>query len=736
MVLIGAFLAALPVGVAYVLEDMLRERGANSVVIDDIDINLFTGVADVYNVTAVDDTGRIQVDTLTIDVSMLSLLSGRVEILQLDLAGGHLDLIQSKDGAWQFGTLRIEGSDETAQPVVSEPAAPLALGAHRVTVEDFTVTLESAELVREFEIESLLVERAFSWQPQDPLQLDVTLRSGDAELDLSAQATPFDETLVLSGDLEFDNLLLQNIQNPRLAAALEKLAGRLDTDLAFNIRLAPEDSLEISLQGGLSLSDAAFADQGARIEFSEVEWRGDADTLISLSADPAPPTLAVTGALELANLSITGEADSFELVSVGAIELQNLNASALEASIENLAVTNLQARLERGASGAIRLPGGLAETSEAAPVSTTVPAPTTAPSGAVTPYAVRIDQLLLAGDNQLQIRDASVAPVFSANLVIEQLQLENIDTTGEVPLTLNLTARASDSSSLNIEGSLAPFAQQLSADLKVDIAGFDLSQFSAYVPGYNIERGRLALESTPKLVDNELDVLNKVTIDKLRIRGKDGEEDALVAAGAAMPLDVMLDLLRDSNDRIALEIPITGNIQSFDVGLGQVVRKASRAALQKAAMAYVKNALQPLGTILFAADLAGKAARPRFESIKFAPGDAALAPDQNEYTDKIAALLNKRPALGLTLCGIATQQDKAALAMVSTDNETTSRPAEPTQNTTPEVPEEDLLALAKARADAVRQRLREDGVNAEQLFECRSSFESAEDALPRVRVML
>jgi outer membrane protein OmpA-like peptidoglycan-associated protein len=202
-----------------------------------------------------------------------------------------------------------------------------------------------------------------------------------------------------------------------------------------------------------------------------------------------------------------------------------------------------------------------------------------------------------------------------------------------------------------------------------------------------------------------------------------------MAAGAAMPLDVMLDLLRDSDDRIEIEIPVTGSLESFDVGLNQVIRKATQAALQKAAVAYVKNALQPLGTILFAAKLVGKAARPRFQPVVFAAGKSSLSGDHVEYTNKIAELLKKRPSLGLTLCGVATNHDEIALAPVP-------EISLPEAQATPAVTSEMLLALAKARADALKDGLVSLGVDVAQLFDCRASFEPSEDDVPRVEVML
>jgi len=653
--LVVVFLLVLPFAAARVLEDMLRDRGATEVSIADMDINLFAGSVDFYDVVASNDSGRLQVDTLEVEVSPWSIFSGRVEILDLNLTGGHLDLIQGQDGVWQLGSLRLDAGAEPSEPKDADPTRPWGLGAHRVVVQDFTLALQSDQLVREFELQRLSVQRAFSWQPKQSLTLELSLRSGEAELDITAQATPFDEIIEISGDIELENLLLQNIRNPSLANALEHLTGTVNTAVDFNLRLLPGSSLDLELSGEFSLSEAVFAAQGAMLELSEIAWQGTTKAAIKLSDEAAPASFAMTGEVKLTDLRVLDMQDNFALLSLGNLDVRGLNVTQQLAAMTALTLTDLEAHVQRLTNGTLRVPGDLNTTSVASDGQEQGQA-----RGAV-PYSVRIGQVVLAGDNLIHVRDEAVNPVFTAEVNITELSVSDIDTGSAQPLSISFEASSSDIDRLRVVGTLTPFAVQLSADLQVDLEGVDSSRFSAYVPGYNIERGRLALQSSATVVNGELDIHAKVTIDKLKIAGKTDDEDPLVAAGAAMPLDVMLDLLRDSHDRIVIEIPVTGSLEHFDVGLNQVIRKATRAALQKAAVAYVKNALQPLGTILFAADLIGKAARPRFQPVAFAAGKSLLTGEHAGYTDKIAGLLKKRPSLGLTLCGVATKQDEIAL---------------------------------------------------------------------------
>jgi len=138
----------------------------------------------------------------------------------------------------------------------------------------------------------------------------------------------------------------------------------------------------------------------------------------------------------------------------------------------------------------------------------------------------------------------------------------------------------------------------------VTLNALELPRFSSYIPGYNIDRGRLSTESAVSLNGEMLDIQNRVVLEQLRLAGKAAEGNAILAEGMSMPLDVALDLLRDGDDRISLSLPVTGSLSDPKFDSADIIRTVMQNALQNAAMSYVTNALQPLGTLLLIGDLA------------------------------------------------------------------------------------------------------------------------------------
>ena len=397
---------------------------------------------------------------------------------------------------------------------------------------------------------------------------------------------------------------------------------------------------------------------------------------------------------------------------------------------------------------------------------------------------VMIGSLRLTGDEFLSFQDLSVTPPVSFNLTTMDLSISGIDTSGDQPMDLSFATGNGDLS-LMVNGNVNPFAQSLRVGLDVTVSGLDLPRFSPYVPGYNIDRGRLGTQTTVAIDGDALDVRNELVVERLTLSGKAAEGNDFLAQGMAMPLDVALDLLRDGDDRIALSIPVTGSLSDPQFGTQDIVRVAMQRALQNAAMSYVRNALQPLGTILLVGNLAAQASRPRFDPIEMTPGEAGLSDTGREYLTKIGELLTERPALQLTMCGVATSADRQAMMDAAVQarlaaqgeaaqpalqtaqgagasgnpvTESAARaadllglltgataaeppaladPAAPEELPLPQVSDQALLELAAQRTRAVTGYLIDDnGIARDRLFNCREIIETSSEDGPRVDITL
>lgn len=196
-----------------------------------------------------------------------------------------------------------------------------------------------------------------------------------------------------------------------------------------------------------------------------------------------------------------------------------------------------------------------------------------------------------------------------------------------------------------VEGSLATFDPKAFLDLRVTFRNVEmvpLSPYTATFAGRRIEAGRLGLDLQYKIDKGALAGDNKVELDKFTL----GER--VEAPGALnLPLDLAVALLTDSEGRIALAVPVKGNVNEPEFSYGHVIWQA------------ITTVLTNIVTAPFRALFGGGG--DAVESIAFDAGRGALTPPEREKLKRVAEALAKRPQLKLVVEGQYGEADRAAL---------------------------------------------------------------------------
>jgi hypothetical protein len=126
--------------------------------------------------------------------------------------------------------------------------------------------------------------------------------------------------------------------------------------------------------------------------------------------------------------------------------------------------------------------------------------------------------------------------------------------------------------------------------------------------------------------------------------------------------------------------------------------------------------------------------------VAFTRGSAELSPDQSAYLNEMAGILNERPDVDVTLCGVAVPDDLVPATAPSATGATAAAdaPAEAAPSPAPVVPaaapEPALLALGDSREKVVKDSLVELGVEPGRLVTCKPEIDRAPDAEPRVEI--
>ncbi|HLO77042.1 MAG TPA: DUF748 domain-containing protein [Magnetospirillum sp.] len=357
---------------------------------------------------------------------------------------------------------------------------------------------------------------------------------------------------------------------------------------------------------------------------------------------------------------------------------------------------------------------------------------------------VALGRLRLGGDSRVEFEDRSLAEPVRLRIEGLDVTLSDLDTARpdrDSPFTAKArigTAR------LSAQGRGRPFADTPGGDVKAEIHALDLPPLSPYAAnslGVHLQTGQLDADVSLSAIQGKLDGGLTLTLSELFIAQPD--PNAPIAKSADMPVETVLDLLRDSENRIHLTIPVRGDLANPDFDISDAVGQAVGGALKATVFTTLKVAF-PLAGLISLVIEEGENQRLGLEPLAFAPGTDVLGTSERERLGSVAGLMTERPALRLTLCGVATeggdgpvlaerkrQEDLGLLAKLQK-----MVGAAPKPETLP-VDHDQLLQLADGRAQAAKAFLVDEArIDPGRLFTCRPRVEVEAKAAPRVDLVL
>lgn len=203
---------------------------------------------------------------------------------------------------------------------------------------------------------------------------------------------------------------------------------------------------------------------------------------------------------------------------------------------------------------------------------------------------------------------------------------------------IQLDGRVDQYGTAKISGALDINDFKRSTDITMVFRNVEMANISPYsgkFAGRRIKSGKLSLDLKYQIQTNKLVGDNKIIVDNLVLGEKVDSPDA-----TNLPLDLAVALLADSNGRIDLGLPVSGELNDPQFSIGPIIWKAFVNIIIKA----VTAPFRALGSLL------GEGAE-KFNAVEFDPGKAELLPPEKEKLKKMADALQKKPQLRLVIQG-------------------------------------------------------------------------------------
>ncbi len=357
-----------------------------------------------------------------------------------------------------------------------------------------------------------------------------------------------------------------------------------------------------------------------------------------------------------------------------------------------------------------------------------------------------LGRLTVGGNSKIVFEDRSSGETVRLEAQPVDLSLADLDSDRpDRDSSFDLHATIGEAS-IAATGVARPFADPISGRVDGRVTALELPPLSPYLAealGVHLHTGHFDGAFTGGVVKGALDGKLSVELSNLFIAPPD--PDAPIAKKMDMPIETVLDLLRDGEDRIRLSLPVRGDLANPDLDISDAVAQAVAGALKSTVLTTLKLAF-PVATLISMAVDAEDKSRLALAPLAFAPGADTLSDEHRKTLTGVAELMRGRPGLKLTLCGKADAgdwpplaerrraEDKPLLARLErmVGVQRNAADAGPLDH-------DALTGLAENRADAAKEFLVDSaGIDAGRLFACRAEVEAAAggDKGPRVELLL
>ena len=565
---------------------------------------------------------NVQVEQAQLTLSdLLVPFSGKDQFSLADfsVAGSSFNLQQQDIN---LGTITLNGGDIKATRLVDGSLSPLQLLREQPPTNDtdttertepsdsWNILVESLDL-QEFKL--LLTDLSLAKKPQvnipdfnfhtenlgypiaekSPFTLAAKIgKQGSIKIDGSFIHTPLQlqaQTEITAFPLVFFNNFVPDNLNINLKS------GRFYSNLAVNLEQQP-DKLSGDFSGKIHVSDFDLRDPIGNGEL--ITWKNL--DLSSIKGEIAPFSLHIQNVVlsdYLANIQITPE---------GQINLTSITATDVEAGVKEPVITK-------------EMP----------------------PSKSEPPPDIQIDTLTLQGGT-VSFIDRHLASIFSTTMYELGGRVTGLASDEQMQADVDLRGQLENHSPLSITGKINPLSRDLYSDLTLSFNDIDLTPMTPYSGtylGYVIDKGKLNLDLNYHIEHNIIRAKNKVMIDQFTFGDSVKSDKA-----TSLPVAFAIALLKDTNDEIHLNIPISGDLTDPDFSLGGVIVTVLKNLLVKAATSPFSLLTSMLG------------GDEDFTGINFPSGIAVIDEGQLTKLKSLAEMLTKRPALTLEISGFADQE--------------------------------------------------------------------------------
>ncbi len=342
-------------------------------------------------------------------------------------------------------------------------------------------------------------------------------------------------------------------------------------------------------------------------------------------------------------------------------------------------------------------------------------------------FRVRLGSFEFAGENSLHFTDFSVEPIYQRVFYIDTLtvgELDNKSASKNNETPIKLIGRSNKYAKFELTGHAKPFADIQNYYAKARFSEFSLPAISSYLresTGLEVKTGQFNTDFELTLNGQQLDGDLNLLVRALETGIIDSDEvDSLIDQGA-LPLNMAMGILKDSDGNVALNVPVSGSTDDPKFGLSSIVTLIAEKAIISATQDYLMQTFVPYANIVSVAFAAGEIAfKLRFDDLGYLDKQVEPNEMQTNYLNEFILLMQDKQDTRVRLCAVSTPADlDLASGVEITDKKVVNQ----------------LKAIGEQREVALKDYLINVGkIESSRLLLCQPTIDTSKGAKPRIAI--
>jgi len=306
LVVVGTlFFIMLPVGIDYGIEHYLENKGADEVIVEDVDFNPFTRRLTLTGMRVkIGTQTTLKIPQATFIIDWSAFIHKRFVLEHFNISDTELVIKELSGGGWQIGGIDLPDQKETSE------GSSWNFGLQQVTVTNSKIKFFSSQLSSDLKIEQARISKLSSWMPKRKARLEFEGQLNEGKLELQMDLSLFGNDLTAAGRIKLKGLSLAPFAQ-LLVPHLKSLEGRIDADLNIETGQTAATGFSHHQKGRLNLHQARIQIEDSDFSNNSLDWDGTVRIDIPNTAETLK--IAANGRLNGSQLATTSQNENQQI---------------------------------------------------------------------------------------------------------------------------------------------------------------------------------------------------------------------------------------------------------------------------------------------------------------------------------------------------------------------------------------------------------------------------------------